>query len=273
MKEFQDRVAVITGAASGIGFAIAEQCAREGMKVVLAGINLDNLERAEVNLAATGATTLCVQADVSRLEDVERLAHQTLETFGAVHLLVNNAGVGAGGPVWATTLADWQWVIDVNLWGVIYGLHVFVPIMLDQGDAAHIVNTASVAGLLPYYPSAPYQVSKRAVVALSENLHHSLAQAGAMVRVSVLCPGWVKTAIIDSERNRPPQLQGEVPKAPPGPAVLEMMRTFPRAVAEGMAPQEVAAAAFLALREERFWIFTSTEWHDTIRDRVDRMLG
>ena len=190
MKELKGKVAVITGAASGIGFGIAERCAREGMKVVLAGINMDNLLRAEEALAPIGATTLCVQADVSKLADIEALAARTLDVFGAVHLLVNNAGVGAGGSVWEATLADWEWVLGVNLWGVIYGVRVFLPIMYAQDTECHIVNNSSLAGLLPYHPSAPYQVTKHAVVALSENVRHSLAQGDTKVRISVLCPGW-----------------------------------------------------------------------------------
>jgi NADP-dependent 3-hydroxy acid dehydrogenase YdfG len=173
MKEFRDKVAVITGASSGIGFGIAERCARERMKVVLTGINYENLVRAEDSLKPLGATTLCVRADVSKLGDIEALARKTLDAFGGVHLLVNNAGVGAGGTVWESTLADWKWVMDVNLWGVIYGLKVFIPIMLEQGTECHIVNTSSLAGLLRYHNSAPYQVTKHAVVALSENLHYS----------------------------------------------------------------------------------------------------
>ena len=170
MQEFKDRVAVITGAASGIGRGLAERCAQEGMKVVLADVEEAALAQTALEFSAAGATLLAVRTDVSRAGDLETLAQQTLKAFGAVHLLVNNAGVGAGGTIWDSTLADWEWVIGVNLWGVIHGLRTFVPIMLAQTTEAHIVNTASIAGLLPYHPGASYQVTKHAVVALSEQL-------------------------------------------------------------------------------------------------------
>ena len=169
MKEFKDKVAVITGAANGIGFGIAERCAQLGMKVVLAGINEENLLKADENLQKTGAATLVVRTDVSKREDVKVLAQKTLDVFGAVHLLVNNAGVGAGTSVWESTWEDWEWVVDVNLWGVIHGVKVFTPIMLAQDEESHIVNVASVAGLVPGHPCAPYQVTKYAVVGLTEN--------------------------------------------------------------------------------------------------------
>jgi NAD(P)-dependent dehydrogenase (short-subunit alcohol dehydrogenase family) len=273
MKEFRDKVAVITGAASGIGFGLAERCAQEGMKVVLAGINQDNLVRAQEALSPIGATTLCVQADVAKHEDIKALAQKTLDAFGAIHLLVNNAGVGAGGPVWATTLADWQWVINVNLWSVIYGLDVFVPIMLAQDTECHIVNTSSLAGLLPYHPCAPYQVTKHAVVALSENLYHSLAEQNAKLRVSVLCPSWVKTRILESERNRPAELQNPSTKEPLPPELLAVLEQMQQAVEAGISPQEVAGQTFRALREDRFCILTHPELNEVVQQRVADLLG
>jgi NAD(P)-dependent dehydrogenase (short-subunit alcohol dehydrogenase family) len=272
MKEFKDKVAVITGAASGIGFGIAERCAREGMKVVLAGINLENLHGAEAALAATGAAMLSVRTDVSKCEDIEALAQKTLDAFGAVHLLVNNVGVGAGGAVWRTTRADWQWVMDVNLWSVIYGLDVFVPIMLAQDTECHIVNTSSVAGLLPYHPSAPYQVTKHAVVALSENLHHSLAEQDTKLRVSVLCPGWVRTRIMESGRNRPVELRNEPSSESPDPQREATLQAMHQAVQAGMSVQEVADCVFRALRDDRFWVLTDTVWMPSIRRRMEDIL-
>ncbi len=207
MKEFKDRVAVITGAASGIGRALAERCASEGMKVVLADINEDNLAKVEAQLKGQGAAVISVRTDVSKREDVEALAKKTIDTFGAVHLLVNNAGIGAGGSAWDSTWNDWEWVMGVNLWGVIYGCKIFAPLMLAQKEPCHIVNTSSVAGLVAFHPSAAYHVTKHAVVALSENLQLALEKQQAPVKVSVLCPGWVKTGILDSKRNRPEHLQ------------------------------------------------------------------
>ena len=178
MKELRGKVAVVTGAASGIGRALAGRFAAEGMKVVLADVEGPALAKAESELRAGGATVLAVAADVARAEAVDALAARTLEAFGGVHVLCNNAGVYASGLSWERPLADWEWVLGVNLWGVIHGVRAFVPIMLRQGSEAHIVNTASVAGLISGPFSAPYNVSKYGVVALSESLHYELALAG-----------------------------------------------------------------------------------------------
>jgi NAD(P)-dependent dehydrogenase (short-subunit alcohol dehydrogenase family) len=268
MKEFKDKVAVITGAASGIGRAIADRCAQEGMQVVLADIEEPALVRTAADMRAAGATVLPVLMDVAKPDDVEMLAQETLNAFGAVHMLCNNAGVGAGGSPWESTLKDWQWVLGVNLWGVIHGLRTFVPIMLAQDTEGHIVNTSSVAGLISFHPSASYIVSKHAVVSLSENLYHFLAQRGAKIKTSVLCPGWVNTRILDGERNRPPELQNAPGEASPSPEeemVLEMMR---QAVASGMAPEQVADAVFDAVREERFYIVTHPDNRPMIQSRA-----
>ena len=180
MKEFKGKVAVITGAASGIGRAIAERCAREGMKVVLADIEEEALSQAEEEMKAEGATVLAALTDVSKAGDVEALAQKTLDTFGAVHLLCNNAGVLPGRDfLWERTLNDWEWVLGVNLWGVIHGTRVFVPVMLEQGTECHIVNTASAAGLLSIPYLGIYNVTKHAVVALTETLHRELRLRGA----------------------------------------------------------------------------------------------
>ena len=270
MKEFKDRVAVVTGAASGIGQAIAERCAQEGMKVVLADINEANLTKVEAELKATGATVISVQTDVAKKSDVEALAQRTLDAFGGVHLLVNNAGVGAGSSVWGSTWNDWEWVIGVNLWGVIHGVKVFTPIMLAQHDEGHIVNTSSLAGLVAYNPMAPYHVTKHAVVALSENLHLSLAQQNARVKISVLCPGWVNTRIMSSAENRPLSLQDE--PAPVSPEVQAALEAFGAAVQAGMSPREVAGHVFAAIREDRFYILTHPEALPIVRERMENIL-
>ena len=272
MKEFKDKIAVITGAASGIGRGIAERCVQEGMKVVLADVEEAALAQAEQELRATHATVLAVQTDVSRASDIEALAQKTLKAFGAVHLLVNNAGVGAGSSIWESTLADWEWVMGVNLWGVIHGLRIFVPIMLAQATEGHIVNTASIAGLLPYHPGAPYQVTKHGVVALSEQLYYSLAQRNAKVKVSVLCPGWVNTRIMDSERNRPSELQNEPSNLPPGPeqeAIVQSMREEAQA---GLSPRQVSDHVFNAIRNEQFYILTHPELNSMIQQRMENIL-
>ncbi len=273
MKEFKDKVAVITGASHGIGFGIAERCAQEGMKVVLAGINLENLIQAEEKLKPIGATILCVQTDVARLQDIEALAEKTLEAFGAVHLLVNNAGVIALGSVWESALEDWEWVMGVNLWGVIYGLRVFVPIMLDQNTACHIVNTASLAGLVSSHSSAVYHVTKHGVVALTENLYHALVKKGTQIRASVLCPGFVKTNIVDVERNRPGELTGGERDQQVDPDREEIIERLRQGVQSGMSPREVADILFQAIQKEQLYILTHSEWNAEIQTRIENILG
>ena len=215
MKEFKGKVAVITGAASGIGRAVAERCVGEGMKIVLADIDEANLAKAETELKTPGGTVLAVRTDVSKRSDVERLARRALDAFGQVHLLFNNAGVGAGGAPWEATWNDWEWVIGVNLWGVIYGVKVFTPLMLAQNTECHIINTSSAAGLTVGGATAPYAVTKHAVVALSESLYLTLQRRNSLVKVSVLCPGLVRTNIVDAERNRPAELRNEPVKLTP----------------------------------------------------------
>ena len=272
MKEFKDKVAVITGASSGIGFGIAERCAQLGMKVVLAGINAANLTQAEEKLKSTGATILSVRTDVSKREDVEALAQKTLDAFGAVHLLVNNAGVGAGTTVWESTWEDWEWVMDVNLWGVIYGVKVFTPIMLAQDTEAHIVNIASIAGLLPSHPSSPYQVTKHAIVGLTESLYYSLAERESKVKVSLLCPGWVKTSILKSERNRPPELQNKPGAISNKRAALDSFRKMQEALEAGISIQEFANHVFNAIQNEQFYVLTHPEHMPEIQERMDHIL-
>lgn len=277
MKDFKGKVAVVTGAASGIGFGLAERCAQEGMKVVLAGVNEDTLRKAEKELKKTGATTLVVKTDVSKAKDVEALAKKTLDAFGAVHLLFNNAGIGAGATVWGSTLADWEWALGVNLWGVIYGVHFFVPIMLKQNTECHIVNTASIAGFLPGAYSSTYAVSKHGVVIISESLYLELAMTGNKnIGVSVLSPGAIKTKIMGCERNRPKELRND-------PAVEKINLADPnlqasanaltQAIDNGMPPPQVADMVFSAIRDKKFYIFPNAEFaKPMIRTRMEDIL-
>lgn len=273
MKEFKGKVAVITGAAGGIGRGLAEKSVAEGMKVVLADIEEAALRMTEADLRARGGEVIAEVTDVSKPEQIQRLADRTVETYGAVHLLCNNAGVGSGGLIREHTLADWQWVLGVNLWGVIYGIHTFLPIMLKQDTESHIVNTASVEGLWSRLRSAPYQVSKHGVVALSEVLKLEMAFEETKVGISVLCPGAVNTGIVESERNRPVHLQNPPEMMPVlTPEIEKQIAMVKQAFAAGMSPLEVAERVFKAIREDRFFILTHPELNDRIQKRIERIL-
>jgi NAD(P)-dependent dehydrogenase (short-subunit alcohol dehydrogenase family) len=269
MKEFKDKVAVITGAASGIGHALAERCAHEGMKVVLADVDVDALTATEAALKATGAPVLAVVTDVSKAQDVASLAQRTLAAFGAVHLLCNNAGVWGGISVWDSSLADWEWILGVNLWGVIHGVHTLVPLMLAQETEGHIVNTASMAGFITGRGPAVYRVSKHAVVALSEMLYHQLAQRGANVKVSVLCPGGVDTQILNAGRHRPAHLPAAEPLRPAEEAVRDATQ---RRVQTGISPVQVAEIVFHAIAADKFYIFTDPGAKAWVRTRMEGIL-
>jgi NAD(P)-dependent dehydrogenase (short-subunit alcohol dehydrogenase family) len=269
MKDFKDKVAVITGAASGIGLALAERCAHEGMKVVLADVEAEALTKTETSMKDAGATVLAVRTDVSQPQDIEMLAQKTLDAFGAVHLLCNNAGVATNGSLWESSLSDWQWVMGVNLWGVIHGVRTFVPIMLAQDTDCHLVNTASLSGLISFPRGGVYAVTKHGVVTLSETLHHELAERGGKVKVSVLCPGLVNTRIMDAERNRPERLPRKGPLDPVSAAGWEALRQL---LPTRMPSAQVADAVFQAIREERFYILTHPEGKDWIRTRMEDIL-
>jgi NAD(P)-dependent dehydrogenase (short-subunit alcohol dehydrogenase family) len=265
MQQFAGRVAVVTGAASGIGFALASRFGREGMRVVMADIEQPALETAVQRLTDAGHEVLGVPTDVSKLESVQALADQTLERFGAVHILCNNAGVGAGfGKVWEASLNDWQWALGVNLYGVIHGVHTFLPLMLERGDEGHVVNTASIAGLVP--GNRVYSVTKHAVVALSEAVYHNLAQMQSRVHVSVLCPGLINTRIMYAFRNRPgvPVASFEMQRAD---------RISDMAMSRGLPPESVAERVREAIVTEQFWILTHDHFDDTIRTRSEDILN
>ena len=270
MKEFQGKVAVITGAASGIGCGIAERCVREGMNVVLADIDEASLTKVETELKTQGGTVLCVRTDVSKRSDVERLAREALDAFGQVHLLFNNAGVAAGGAPWEATWNDWEWVIGVNLWGVIHGVKVFTPLMLAQNTECHIINTSSTAGLIVGGGSTPYAATKHAVVALSESLYLTLQQRNSLVRVSVLCPGLVRTNIADTERTRPAELRN--PPVTMSPEMQAGLAAFKAAIEASMPPLQVADVVFDAIKKEQFYILTHPEWTEVIQLRTDKLL-
>ena len=251
MKNFRDRVAVVTGAASGIGLALAERFAAEGMKVVMADIEAGALATASEALRRNGAAVLATHVDVSRPADVERLADETYDAFGAAHVVCNNAGVAVIGAVHEHTLADWQWVINVNLWGVIHGVRTFLPRMLAGGDEGHFVNTASMAGLTTAPFMSVYDVTKHGVVALSEAMYKELTVTGAPIGVSVVCPGLIDTNIMRSSRNRPESL-AEEGKA--GPMAQAFGQALSERLAGGYPPSEVAEQVIAGIREGRFYI-------------------
>ena len=257
MKEFAGKVAVVTGAASGIGLALAERFAHESMKVVLADIETAPLEAALASIRAKGGTAIAVRTDVMREAEVKRLADRAFETWGNVHVLCNNAGVGGGfggDGVWNIAVEDWDWVLGVNFRGVLHGIRHFVPRMLASAEPGHVVNTASMAGLVTGGPGAPYTVSKHGVVALSEHLYKDLKARSAKLSASVLCPGWVDTKIIESERNRPADLKrpGQPTALTPEMlARLQMVRGF---LKEGFPPAAIAGLVVEAIRSDTFYV-------------------
>jgi NAD(P)-dependent dehydrogenase (short-subunit alcohol dehydrogenase family) len=276
MQDFEGKVAVVTGAASGIGLALARRFAAERMRVVLADVERAALDEATADLAdAFGADNVMgVPTDVRDDDAVDALAVAAFERFGTVHVLCNNAGVVVGGLTWRVPADRWRWAVDVNLLGVARGIRAFVPRMIEQGEG-HVVNTASAAGILTGPAIAPYFATKHAVVALSESLHFDLALTGARVGVSVLCPEWVRTNIADAERNRP----AEVAPVEPGPLTgvdvdPEMMRALIQGlIAGGMEPDDVAAQVVDAIRAGRFWILTHATTVESARKRWDAIAG
>jgi len=260
------KVAVVTGAASGIGLALAERFARAGLDVVLADVEQPALQAASEKIAGLGAKTLAVPTDVSDEAAVNALAAAAIDRFGAVHVVCNNAGVASHADPWFGPLSAWKWVLGVNLWGVIHGIRAFLPVLAAQSEG-HIVNTASVAGLIP--GTGPiYDATKHAVVAISEDLYRAMDVAMLPIGVSVLCPGWVRTSIAQADRNWPEKL-GEVP---PWAATAEVMEPhLQRAVDEGMAPAAVADLVADAIAAERFWVFTDPHFTQLALDRWQRI--
>jgi len=270
MKVFKDRVAVVTGAASGLGRAMALRFAREGMKIVLADVEKAALSRTEKEFKESDYPVLAVRTDVSKGREVEALADKAFKAFGGVHILCNNAGVAPGGTVWEQSEKDWEWTLGVNVWGVIHGIRVFLPRMLEQNAEGHVVNTASVAGLLSPPGMAMYCVSKHSVVTLTECLHHDLIEFGAKIRASVLCPAFVPTGISDSERNRPDALRDEKVKSKIDLQREEQLR---HAVKSGrISAEQIADLVFQAIGANKFYILPHQKIKPAIEIRMQDIL-
>jgi NAD(P)-dependent dehydrogenase (short-subunit alcohol dehydrogenase family) len=258
MRDLKGKVAAVTGAASGIGRALALALAREGMHVGLADIG--DLQAVTLEVKSLGVDAFPMKVDVSKAADVERFAASLKD----IHVVCNNAGVSPLGAVWEMSAAEWQWIVGVNLWGVIHGVRAFAPRLIAQGEG-HIVNTASVAGLISPPGLGAYNVTKHAVVALSETLHHDLRERGSRVGVSVLCPAYVPTAIADFEKN---PFKGEKSEH-----LLAKEAMMKKAVAAGkLSADDVAAAVVAAVKEERFYVLTHPKIKGAIRARLEDVL-
>ncbi len=271
MKQFTDRTAVITGAASGIGLELARRAATEGMQLVLADIEFDKLEAAAAALHLPSERVLLRKTDVSQEAEIAALADAAFSRFGGVHLLCNNAGVALTRVTWEHTSADWQWVLGVNLWSVIHGVQHFLPRMLTQEAPGHIVNTASAAGLLSTPGMSAYNVSKHGVVTLSETLYGELAAAQANVGVSVLCPAWVPTGIKDSARARQDRFASSDQVSAQSAAYTQRMD---QAVDAGkLSAADMASAVFEAVAQDRFYVIPHRRINQAIELRMNDILN
>ena len=270
MQEFRDKTAVITGAASGIGLALARRGAREGMNLVLADIELDKLREAAATLGVDAARLSLQRTDVSSDEEVGALAQAAFSRYGKVHLLCSNAGVGLTRVTWEHSREDWEWILGVNLWSVIHGVRHFLPRMLEQDDGGHLLHTASAAGLTSTPGLGAYNVSKHGVVTLSETLYGELLANQAKVGVSLLCPAFVSTGFMASERNRQ-QRFGTAHEA--GAASRAYEERMGQAIKSGrLSADDMADAAFSAVAEKRFYVIPHRKINNAIRLRMEDIL-
>jgi NAD(P)-dependent dehydrogenase (short-subunit alcohol dehydrogenase family) len=267
MEELRGRVAVVTGAASGIGLALSRRFAAEGMRVVLADIEIESLSSAHRELTDTGAEAIAVQTDVTQPDQLSALAEAAIDAFGKVHVLCNNAGVISAGKSWEVPLSDYEWVFNVNIWGVIHGIQAFVPIMLEQGEPAHIVNTASMAGVTRAPMVSGYYMSKHAIFSLSETLYLELENEP--IGVSVLCPEVISTRIGHSDRNRPPHLKRGNAEDNSTSELIES--TLSEAIDKGLDPSVMADRVVGAIHDGRLYILSEEggAWRSACDARLD----
>lgn len=269
LTEFDGKVAVVTGAASGIGRAMCEKFASLGMRIVMADVEADRLRQSAEQIEATGADVLAVTTDVSRPDELSRLAESTLEHFGKVHVLCNNAGVFAGGLTWDAIGSDWEWVLGVNLYGVLHGIRAFVPIMLEQNEPGHVVNTCSMAGLINTPFSGAYNVSKHAALSLTETLYHELRMKQSPIGCSALCPELIRTGIANSDRNRPVYLKRPDDAGTPEMKIVE--DAIRSSIEAGLDPSVMAERVYEGIKEDRFYLLADegTNWDAACLARLE----
>ena len=268
MKEFEGRSAVITGAASGIGFALAKKFAEEKMNIVLADIEQDALDAAVNKISDLGVEAIGIQVDVMDKQAVSHLADESIKAFGNIHVLCNNAGVAStvvGDGIWDLDDSDWEWVLGVNFYGTLYGIQAFVPHMINHKEEGHVLNTISLAGILP--GEAIYGVSKHAALALSESLWQGLKKKKSKIGASVLCPGFVATNIIESDRNRPNHLAAK------NKANFLLKKLVATVLKRGKEPNEIANVTLQAIQDNQFYILPHTNYDDMIKERYSRILA
>ena len=276
MKTFQGRTAVITGAGSGFGLEASRIAAAKGMNIVMADVQQDALDRAAAEIEALGAPVLRFRLDVSKAAEVEALGATAFARFGAPHFVFNNAGVGAGGLIWETTLKDWEWVVGVNLMGVAHGIRVFTPMMLeaarrDPGYEGHIVNTASMAGLLNAPNMGVYNATKSAVVAMSETLYQDLKLVTEQISASVLCPYFVPTGISQSQRNRPDDLRNDATAPTRSQLIGQAMSD--KAVGSGkVSAAQVMQSVFAAIAERQFYVYSHPKSLGSVQTRLEDIM-
>jgi len=273
VEQTQGKVAVVTGAGSGMGLGMARAFASAGMKLVLADVDVDALDRVVTELRDGGAEAVGLRADVSQLDQVEALGRAATENFGALHVAANNAGIGIPTSTAKMKLDDWRWIIDVDLWGVIYGVHVFLPLIEESGEEGHITATSSMAGLIAAGVMGAYNVAKHGVVAMMATLERDLRARHSNVHASVLCPGPINTDIGRNSAQLRPRAQGQPPRDPAtrGAETGKVAASIEAALASGMDPDEVGRLVLDSIRKDRFWILTHPHWTRALQKQLDAM--